>query len=312
MNRLAPAIVAALLAGLLVLGAAPASATFHEQVVNEVMLADGTGSPSVQFVELFDPVPEPFPAGSGPYDLTVYDGAGSPVFTQPLTAAGMAAASAGHRPYLISTSAADAAFMATGDQVLGGVLPQAAGQACYRAEGGGFIVSCLTWGTISAFASCPASSQGPAIPSGKSAQRQTDGSVLVGDPTPGQPNVVGTGTSGVGCGSSTFTGVSLAGHRAKVRRGRARVPLRCPATSGGCSGRLTLTARAGTTAASVKLGSARFKLAAGVKRTVKVPLTRRATRLLATRRRLRARARIVARDAAGQSKTTSGKLVLVR
>src|SRR2546422_5487182 len=99
-------VVLALLSACAVL-AAPAQATFHEEVVNEVMLASGSGDSSDQFVELWDPASEPFPLAFGPYKLIVYDGAGNQVGT-PHTLNAMAMANASSvRPYLISTAASD-------------------------------------------------------------------------------------------------------------------------------------------------------------------------------------------------------------
>ena len=61
---------------------AVAQATFHEQNVNEVMLASATGDTNVRFVELYDAggAEESFPVSFGPYGLAIYDAAGSALF----------------------------------------------------------------------------------------------------------------------------------------------------------------------------------------------------------------------------------------
>ncbi|HYF27769.1 MAG TPA: calcium-binding protein [Baekduia sp.] len=90
---------------------------------------------------------------------------------------------------------------------------------------------------------------------------------------------------------------------ARIRAGRVGLALACPAAeAGGCRGTVTLrtasAVRVGGVRASVVLGSARFALRAGQRRTVSVKLASGARRL-ARGGRLAARAAVVSADAAG-------------
>ena len=78
--------VAVVLAGLVLLPAAAAQATFHLNKVNEVMLASASGDSNVRFVEYFDPSSEPYPPTFAPYGLAIYDAAGHKLGSQTLTA----------------------------------------------------------------------------------------------------------------------------------------------------------------------------------------------------------------------------------
>ena len=317
MRRFAIVVVLALAAlGLL---AQSAWATFHLQMVNEVMLASGGGDTGVQFVELLDKggTEEQFTPVFGPYKLAVYDAAGNKLGEHMLDPSGLRSAAASGREYLISTAAADAAFGVTGDERLDVALPAGAGQACFEANPSPPAFSCMTWGTITK--PVPTNSMGtgsvsgPSPPNGQSDQRLTDNSVVAATPTPKAPNRAsgsGGGGGGGGGGSATFAGVSFAARKASVdSRGRAAIALSCPAGSGGCSGKVTVT-RTGTSARTIKLGSAQFRIAAGTTSKVKVKLSRAARKLLARKGKLKARARVAAKDAAGRSKTSSAGLTL--
>src|SRR4051794_30606460 len=134
MRRIA-VVVALTLAGF-ALAAEPALATFHLEKVNEVMLASGSGDASVQFVELVDNggTEEEFTPVFAPYKLVVYDAAANKLGEHTLDPAGLRAAAASGREYLISTAAADAAFGVKGDEGLDVALPSGAGQACFEAN----------------------------------------------------------------------------------------------------------------------------------------------------------------------------------
>src|SRR5437660_9768182 len=103
-------VVAGFLASFAVL-AAPALATFHLNMVNEVMLASSTGDSNVRFVEFLDHggSEEAFTPVFAPYKLVIYDGAATKLGEQMLDPAGLRSASAADTEYLVSTSAADAA-----------------------------------------------------------------------------------------------------------------------------------------------------------------------------------------------------------
>ena len=117
---------------------------------------------------------------------------------------------------------------------------------------------------------------------------------------------------------TTFAGVTPASTRLRYRGGRVPVTLRCPAGSGGCKGTLTLTARsggsrsAGRAAATVVLGRAGFSAAAGRSAVVRVRITSKGKALLRRARRTRSTLRVVARNAAGQSKTTTRAVTIRR
>jgi hypothetical protein len=313
------AVLAAVSLGAFGLLVEPALATFHLNMVNEVMLASSSGDANVQFVEFLDNggTEEQFTPVFGPYKLVIYDAAGNKLGEHTLNPTGLRAASAADREYLVSTQAADAAFGVTGDEKLDVTLPQGAGQACFEANPNPPAFSCLTWGTITK--AVPTNSMGtgsvhgPTAPNGESDQRQPDGSVVAATPTPKARNTSTSsgGSGGMGTGgnmqSGTFAGVGFGARTASVSRsGSARVALTCPAGSGGCSGRLTLSA-----AKHMQLGSARFRIAAGSTRNVTVKLSKAARKLLARKRKLRARAVVAASDAAGVHRTSSGTVKLV-
>jgi hypothetical protein len=320
------AIVGAAFVGWLAFMAPSAFATFHLNMVSEVLLASGSGDMSVQFVELRDRggTEETFPPVFGPYKLVVYDGAGDMLGQHALNANGLRAAAAAGHEYLVSTGAADAQFGVTGDERLDVTLPAGAGQVCYEAgTSSPSAYSCMTWGTITH--AVPTNSggtgsvHGPVPPNGESDQRQADNTVVAAPPTPKAPNRSaqapsgGTGNGGGGSGGSTargFQGVRLVDATARVRSGRTRLRLRCPRSSGGCTGRLTLTTR---TAGHriVTVAAARFGLAPGHTQTVDVVLTRAGRKLLSRRHRVEVHVVIVSHDRAHQSKRTSTSVRLV-
>lgn len=291
--------------------AALASATFHLNKVNEVMLASSGGDASVQFVEFLNKgdSSEVYPPSFGPYKLVVYSAAGDKLGEQVLNGPALSSARAAGRPYLVSTPAVDAAFGVTGDERLAVTLPEGAGQACFVATAQSEAYSCLTWGRLTKAVPTnqsfgTGSANGAAPPPGQSAQRQPDDTIQSAPPTPKAANRAGIAAPRP---TPPFAGVSIAARRAKVdRTGRARMRLRCPAgTNGSCRGRLALKHRRKT------VGRASLRLSPGRTRTVKVKLSRAARRKLARKGRLLARARVAAEDAIGQNKTTSRRVTLL-
>src|SRR3954470_1495656 len=192
-RRRTGALVTLALGGLALL-AAPAHATFHLEMVNEVMLASSGGDTGVQFVELLDRggSEEAFTPVFGPYKLVVYDGAGNKLGEHGLSAGGLRGAASGGREYLISTAAADMAFAVSGDERLDVSLPRSAGQACFEANPDPPAFSCLTWGAITKRVPTNSmgtgSANGPVPPDGASDQRQGDDSMVAAVPTPKAPN----------------------------------------------------------------------------------------------------------------------------
>jgi hypothetical protein len=138
-----------------------------------------------------------------------------------------------------------------------------------------------------------------------------------GGPTP-PPGTGGGGAGGSGGGGTAtggFAGVKLISTALTLKRGLVVVKLSCPAgTAGRCTGVTKLSARRKRTgsraAATVKLGRARFSIAAGGRAKLKVRVSRPGRRLFAHRRRLRGRAASGAHDATGLSKTTSSRVTI--
>ena len=314
--------VALVLAGLVLLPAG-AQATFHEQMVNEVMLASASGDSNVRFVELYDAggAEESFPATFAPYGLTIYDAGGHSLGSQALSASGMRSAALANTQYLVSTAAADAAFGVTGDEPLTVSLPKTAGQACYTARGG-IPYSCITWGCITSFVSTSGtgSFHGAVPPNGKSAQRQPGDSVQIANPTPKATNVAGTSPTICpgGGGGSAFAGVKIPKQTVTVKNGKVPVSVSCPAKAKtSCVGKLVLkTAKAVTTSSGKKkvvtLGKASFSIAAGKTKVVKVKLSKGGKNLLSAHKTVKSIATATAHDATGKSKTTSGKVKVKR
>ena len=308
--------IAVMVAGSLALAgvwAAPASATFHLEMANEVMLASGTGDPSVQFVELLDHggSEEAFTPVFAPYKLVVYDAAGNKLGEHELDPTGLRGAAMADREYLLSTPAADMALGVTADEPLDVSLPPVAGQACFEANPDPHAFSCLTWGSITKPVQTNSQGtgtvNGAAPPNGKSEQRLQDNSVVSATPTPKAPNKADGG--GPAPQPPAFAGVSFVRHRAKVdRAGRAHVRLRCPAASGGCTGRLTLRS---TTGKRKRIGTSKFAISAGHRTSVAVKLSRAATAHLAKKHRLKTHAVAIARSSAGARHRSTGRLVLV-
>ena len=119
----------------------------------------------------------------------------------------------------------------------------------------------------------------------------------------------GTRPTGGGSSTGTFGGVSILTKSARAdRKGRVAVKLRCPpAAVVRCRGRLSLTAK--VKRKTIKLGSARFDVAAGKTKTVRIKLSRSKRRLLARSKRLGSlTAAATDGHRGGKAKTAKGKL----
>jgi hypothetical protein len=103
--------------------------------------------------------------------------------------------------------------------------------------------------------------------------------------------------------------------------GVATVLVACPADSGGCSGVVTISlpatpsrrhakVSAARKAAAIKLGSARFKAAAGKTKSVPVRLSKRGRQRILRHRSRRARITVTTRSAAGTTMVTSQDVML--
>jgi hypothetical protein len=183
----------ALAVGLLALFATPAAASEHRMIVNEVDVSQ-TGK---QFVELIDPVDEPFP--SPPYGLVVYSGAGIELDSQEIDPPGALALRDNTQPYLLAANAASSA--STRDQELTVQLPTGAGQVCFYRTDPSNRINCLRYGTIASPKSAGTSNQGATPGTGKSLQvcGSTTG---VATPTPKASNNCGGGGGGGGGGTT--------------------------------------------------------------------------------------------------------------
>ncbi|MEA2469856.1 MAG: hypothetical protein QOE38_855 [Thermoleophilaceae bacterium] len=196
-----------LLAALGLLAAAvPAQASFHLMRVNEVMLSTG-GDATAQFVELIDPVDEPFPSSTGPYKVVVYDANGTRLGAHTISTA-LLQGRDNTQPLLISTPAADAALGVVGDETLDVALP-AVGQLCYTAGSSEGALDCVAWGCIASAVSSSVE-RVPAPPDGQSVQRQgaTGSAFQLAQPTPKAANTAGTTAqpcTGSGTPSNAFS-----------------------------------------------------------------------------------------------------------
>jgi hypothetical protein len=158
----------------------PAHAIHHFMTVGEVLLSSG-GDTGIQYVELEDLFPEPFPDGT--YDLELFDADAQPIGTVELTVPPQTAR------LLVATAAAEAEFLADADAALTVALP-ADGQACFSRTSGQKI-HCLAWGCVDTLV-VPSASTGASPADGVSLQRQPTGTYHVAAPTPDADNVAGT------------------------------------------------------------------------------------------------------------------------
>jgi hypothetical protein len=111
-----------------------------------------------------------------------------------------------------------------------------------------------------------------------------------------------------------FAGVELVSRRLAYARRAIAVTLRCPPeTVGRCSGRVRLTARPRPMGGRpLALGRSTLSIAPGRQARVRVSVSHAGRRLLSRAPRLRARAVTVARNAAGQSRTTVAAVTIRR
>src|SRR4029450_11765054 len=108
--------------------------------------------------------------------------------------------------------------------------------------------------------------------------------------------------------------VTIRGGTVKVKRGTASIKLSCPAISpGNCTGSLALRTAKGVKLAGLKavleLGSARYTVAAGTSRTLKVKLSKGSQRLADSKGRLKVRG-VASTGPSGQIAQSSQRLTL--
>ena len=118
-----------------------ASADHHLMTVNEVMLSSG-GNAAAQFVELLDPMDEPFPNTYVPYKLVAYDGSGVRVGGQDLGNPFMARDNT--EPFVIASDAAGLGAIRDAPLTFG--LPPAAGRVCFTRLAAEEPVNCIAYG----------------------------------------------------------------------------------------------------------------------------------------------------------------------
>jgi hypothetical protein len=279
--------------------AAPAAAEHHLVRVDEVF--PSPGNPAASFVELRDPVSEPFEFG--PFGLAAFDAANSPVSSQEIPEPVPFARST--QPFVYGGSAVSG----RGADLTMSVPPDTA-RVCFTDSAG--PLGCLQLA-------------GVALQPGQSAQRQSPCGVVAAAPTPNAPNAPcgasggggsqpggggGGETGGPGGGGDTTGDVTVPtaklGGRARqdVDRLAIRVELSEAATLT-VSGRVSVPrSRA---AATFRLKSVRREVRAGQRVTVRLKLSRRGrtTVKAAIRRglRVRARVKVSARDGAGNEVT---------
>jgi hypothetical protein len=290
--------------------AAPAAAEHHLMKVNEVF--PSPGDPNARFVELLDPVSEPFMLG--PFGLEAFDAANVSLASQEI---------AEPVPFANST----APFVYGGPAVsvphatLTMALPPGTSRVCFMNTMG--PVNCLNLA-------------GLALQPGQSAQRQSPCGVAVAAPTPNAPNAPcgaggsnpgspggaggsNPGTPGTPGGMSggggqpggTTTGDTVAPTaliRGKARQDIDKLTIRVEVSEDATltvSGRVSvLRPRA---AASFRLKTVRRQVQAGQRVTVRLKLSRRgriaAKAAIRRGQRVRARIKMSARDGAGNTVT---------
>ena len=160
-----------------------ASADHHLMTVNEVMLSSG-GNAAAQFVELLDPMDEPFPNTYVPYKLVAYDGSGVRVGGQDLGNPFMARDNT--EPFVIASDAAGLGAIRDAPLTFG--LPPAAGRVCFTRLAAEEPVNCIAYGCPPA--QLPGVLSGPAPADGQSLQ-MTGAALGLGAPTPNAANAVG-------------------------------------------------------------------------------------------------------------------------
>lgn len=128
-------------------------------------------------------------------------------------------------------------------------------------------------------------------------------------------SATGTAKSAVGTFKTPpdpFTGVVL-GTKGKVKKGKARVRVACPAAvPGPCVGTLKLKSAKKVGKKKLTVGKATFSIAAGEGATVKVKLSKKARAYFKNHKKLAASASALAHDALGTATTANGKVKLTR
>jgi hypothetical protein len=106
--------------------------------------------------------------------------------------------------------------------------------------------------------------------------------------------------------------MSISRHSVKMsRKGVVSMRIACPAGERSCTGRLALTSLLRHARGS-SLGGAAFQLGGGQSSTLKIHLSRKNQRLVKQLHKLSTKATATAKDAAGNSGTSSARLTIKR
>jgi MYXO-CTERM domain-containing protein len=163
-----------------------AAADEHRTRVSEIFLSDTLEGDAAQFVELYDPMREPFPEDT--YHLGIYDSAGTLLDVVPVDPP------AGTLRYLVATQTAEQLFGVRADAPLATTLPTE-GQVCFEVteKGENEVIACLAYGCVDQLVDAEfANETGMAPFEGQSIQRQKiDHSFEIADPTPDRANIAG-------------------------------------------------------------------------------------------------------------------------
>jgi hypothetical protein len=171
---------------------ATASASEHQMYISEINWAVN-GNSSAQYVEMYDPAPEPFPNNPN-YFLKLYDSAGT------LEQSDQIGTLTGLTPILFTNPAANTELGITGDRALTFTIPTGGSTLCYTNPT--TDIQCVSWPTVTG-PRAPESGTldlGGAPPTdGTSFQRRRGGSFTIGAATPKAENrdspAAGTGSA---------------------------------------------------------------------------------------------------------------------
>ncbi len=292
--------------------AAPAAASDHLMIVNEVQLSEG-GDAHDRFVELVDPVDEPFPNPT--YGLAAYNGAGGGGVFEDISGNPFDLRD-NTQPYLLSTPTSSAAGIR--DAELNLAFPDGAGQICFTRNGSqNDRINCLRYGTITGPVSSGTSNQGPTPPTNMSLQ-VCGSTTVVAAPTPKAANNCSGGGGGPGPGGGGGPGTDTRKPTARLGGKRTQDVDKLAVTvtldeAGTVSA--TGTVRVPNSSKTYRFKRARKSARAGRRVTLRLKLSRKAKRAVkrSLRRGRKLRAKIVVSGVDGaKNRTTKRKTVRLK
>ncbi|MET0761252.1 MAG: hypothetical protein ABWZ63_02840 [Thermoleophilaceae bacterium] len=270
---------------------APAAAEHHLMTVNEVF--PSPGDPNARFVELLDPMPEPFNAG--PFSIETFDAGSASLSLQAILQP---------VPFRLSTDpyvyGGPSVSGRDGDLTL--QIPPGAGRVCFMQAA---PVHCLQLARL-------------VLQPGQSAQLQVPCGVTAAAPTPNAPNAAcgpggggggdtgGSGGGGGGTGGTTDTTAPSARLGGKARQDVDKVAISV-ALSEAAALTVSGTVNVPGAARTLRFKTVRRQAQAGQRVTVKLKLSRKARgtvkAALRRGRRIKASVKVSARDSAGNTTT---------